>query len=151
MSKTITHPHIKPFVPNQTSSVWHNRAVKGFLWFLLGVLGAVAVGLSVHAVAEALNPNPCRFRTLSALAMPLLIGPGGIFLITRSIRLQDGRVPLGMGVVLASLIVLFVGLRVIGELKVQGCAPATLKTNAAPATPPTSTPPGVPFPSLERR
>jgi len=117
--------------------------VKGLLWFLLGLGGATLFGLGLHALADAFNPNPCRYRTLSALIMPLVLGPGGIFLATRSIRRQDGRVPLGIGVVVASLVVLYLGLRIIVELKVQGCAPATLKTSLLERplqTPPTNTP-----------
>ena len=90
--------------------------------FLLGWgLGALLT-FGVRALGDALLTTPCAGRTLLSLAMPLLLGPGGLGFTALSWR-RPRRAALGLGLVVASLMpALYVGARDIGELRTTGCA-----------------------------
>ncbi|GGL82292.1 hypothetical protein GCM10010840_20010 [Deinococcus aerolatus] len=90
--------------------------------FLLGWgLGALLT-FGVRALADALLTTPCEGRTLLALIVPLLLGPGGLGFTALNWR-RASRAALGLGLVMASLMpALFVGARDIAGLRGSGCA-----------------------------
>lgn len=91
-------------------------------YFALGwVLGAGLVFL-VRWLGNWVLAGPCEGRTLLALAVPLLLGPGG--LAFAALNWQRPRLgALGLGLMLASLLPgLYIGARDIGALRGQGCA-----------------------------
>ncbi len=90
--------------------------------FVLGwALGAAAV-FALRWLGTQLLTDPCQGRTVVALALPLLMGPGGLAFTALSWR-KPGRAALGLGLVVASLLPgLFVGARDIGHLRTVGCA-----------------------------
>lgn len=84
-------------------------------------LGALLV-FAVRGLGDALLSGPCQGRTLVALSMPLLLGPGGLGLLALNSR-RPRRAALSLGLVLASLLPgLFVGALDIGKLRTGGCA-----------------------------
>lgn len=90
--------------------------------FLLGwVLGAVLT-FAVRQVGLKFLDDPCRGHTVLALAIPLLLGPGGLAFTAFNWRFPR-RAALGLGLVVASFLPgLFLGARDIGELRTIGCA-----------------------------
>ncbi|GGM03489.1 hypothetical protein [Deinococcus aerophilus] len=90
--------------------------------FLLGWgLGALLTFV-VRALADALLTTPCEGRTVLALIVPLLLGPGGLAFTAANWR-RARRAALGLGLVVASLLpALYVGARDIGDLRREGCA-----------------------------
>lgn len=90
--------------------------------FLLGWgLGALGL-LLVRQVGLALLEGPCQGRTVLALLVPLVLGPGGLA-FTASNWGHPRRAALGLGLVVASLFpALAVGARDIGVLRSTGCA-----------------------------
>ncbi|GAA0510931.1 hypothetical protein [Deinococcus depolymerans] len=90
--------------------------------FLLGWGAGVALTFAVRAVGGALLGGPCEGRTLLALLIPLLLGPGGLALTAANWR-RPRRAALGLGLVVASLLpALYVGAQDIGQLRRSGCA-----------------------------
>ncbi|MFC5848343.1 hypothetical protein [Deinococcus petrolearius] len=90
--------------------------------FLLGWGLGAALTFGVRALGDALLTTPCAGRTLLSLALPLLLGPGGLAFTALSWR-RPRRAALGLGLVVASLMpALYVGARDIGELRMTGCA-----------------------------
>lgn len=83
--------------------------------FLFGLLIGLVSGLAAYGLLNQLG-NPCRFRTLGALAMPLLTGIGGIFISTQYLKNRQ-RASFGMGVFSASIPLLVLGLLVIAQLR----------------------------------
>jgi len=90
--------------------------------FLLGWgLGALGL-LLVRTMGLALLEGPCQGRTVLALLVPLVLGPGGLA-FTASNWGNPRRAALGLGLVVASLFpALAVGARDIGVLRASGCA-----------------------------
>jgi hypothetical protein len=90
--------------------------------FLLGWgLGALLFVL-VRTVGLALLTQPCQGRTVLALLVPLVLGPGGLA-FTASNWGRPRRAALGLGLVVASFLpALAVGARDIGVLRATGCA-----------------------------
>lgn len=90
--------------------------------FLLGWgLGALGL-LLVRQMGLALLEGPCQGRTVLALLVPLVLGPGGLA-FTASNWGNPRRAALGLGLVVASLFpALAVGARDIGVLRTSGCA-----------------------------
>ncbi|CAM3736936.1 hypothetical protein DEFR109230_10325 [Deinococcus frigens] len=90
--------------------------------FLLGWgLGALLT-FGIRALADALLTTPCEGRTLLALLVPLLLGPGGLAFTAVNWR-SARRAALGLGLVVASLLpALYVGARDIAGLRGSGCA-----------------------------
>lgn len=99
----------------------------GALVFLAGFLAGTALFLVIRTLANALNPDPCQWRTLSALLPPLLLGPGGLataaLLWNRQIAGQLGWGVFGLGLAVASLFpALFYGAQDVSRLRAAGCA-----------------------------
>ncbi|SMB95438.1 hypothetical protein [Deinococcus hopiensis] len=92
--------------------------------FLLGWALGAGLFLLVRAAGLALLQGPCQGRTILALLMPLLLGPGGLALTAASwTRGQARGAVFGLGLVVASLFpALGVGARDIGLLRASGCA-----------------------------
>lgn len=90
--------------------------------FLLGWgLGALLFVL-VRTAGLALLTAPCQGRTVLALLVPLLLGPGGLA-FTASNWGRPRRTALGLGLVVASFLpALAVGAQDIGVLRATGCA-----------------------------
>lgn len=93
-------------------------------------LGAVVLGwaigsalfFAVRLLGNALLPDHCQGHTVLSLALPLLLGPGGLAWTTRHWR-HPGRAGLGLGLMLASFApALLFGVRDIGQLRSSGCA-----------------------------
>ena len=98
------------------------RAREALPAFLLGWGLGAALLFGVRALAGALIGDPCRGRTLIALLVPLLLGPGG-FALASLHQGQARRAALGLGLVVASLFpALYVGASDIGKLRTGGCA-----------------------------
>ncbi|GAA5437954.1 hypothetical protein [Deinococcus aquaticus] len=90
--------------------------------FLLGWGLGVALTFTVRGVGSALLGGPCEGRTVLALLVPLLLGPGGLAFTAANWR-RPRRAALGLGLVLASLLpALYVGAQDIGGLRRTGCA-----------------------------
>lgn len=90
--------------------------------FLLGWLLGAALTFLVRLVGQGLLSDPCRGHTLLALAIPLLLGPGGLAFTAFNWR-SPPRAALGLGLVVASFLPgLFIGARDIGQLRTGGCA-----------------------------
>lgn len=90
--------------------------------FLGGWLLGAALTFLVRAAGQALLAGPCEGRTVLALLIPLLLGPGGVAFTGLNWR-RPRRVALGLGLVVASLLPgLFVGVQDIGALRRGGCA-----------------------------
>lgn len=103
------------------------RRPNGALIFLAGYLAGAALFLVIRTLAGALNPDPCQWRTLSALLPPLLLGPGGLavaaLLWNRQIAEQLGWGVFGLGLAVASLFpALFYGAQDVSKLRSAGCA-----------------------------
>lgn len=98
------------------------RAEVAWPAFLLGWGLGAALLFGVRGLADALITDPCRGRTLIALLVPLLLGPGG-FALASLHRGSMSRAALGLGLVVASLFpALYVGTLDIGKLRTTGCA-----------------------------
>jgi hypothetical protein len=93
-------------------------------WFLIGFVSAMAVGLSLRYLSQVLNPNLCSGRTLTAMLVPMVMGPGGIFMFSRGVLAKKDFAFAGIGVIAASIPLLIFSLLTITELKLAGCAPA---------------------------
>ncbi len=93
-------------------------------WFLIGFVSAMAVGLTLRYLSQVLNPNLCAGRTLTAMLVPMVMGPGGIFMFSRGVLAKKGFAFAGIGVIAASLPLLIFSLLTITDLKLAGCAPA---------------------------
>lgn len=90
--------------------------------FLLGWGGGALLFVLVRAVGLALLTEPCQGRTVLALLVPLVLGPGGLA-FTASNWGRPRRAALGLGLVVASFLpALAVGARDIGVLRATGCA-----------------------------
>ncbi|MBZ9750018.1 hypothetical protein K7W42_03980 [Deinococcus sp. HMF7604] len=90
--------------------------------FLLGWGLGAALTFAVRGAGAALLAGPCEGRTLLALLVPLLLGPGGLAFTAANWR-RPRRAALGLGLVVASLLpALFVGAQDIGGLRRSGCA-----------------------------
>lgn len=90
--------------------------------FLLGWGLGAALTFLVRGAGGALLADPCRGHTLLALALPLLLGPGGLAFTAANWR-RPRRAALGLGLVVASLLpALYVGARDIAALRGEGCA-----------------------------
>lgn len=111
-----------PPAPPEPPSFPVFRAKEALPAFLLGWGLGAALLFAVRGLADALISDPCRGRTLIALLVPLLLGPGGLALAS----LHGGkmrRAALGLGMVVASLFpALYVGASDIGQLRRSGCA-----------------------------
>ncbi|MBB6017617.1 hypothetical protein [Deinococcus radiopugnans] len=109
--------------PQPTPQEFPTYRVQEFLpSFLLGWGLGTLVTFAVRALADALLTTPCEGRTLLALIVPLLLGPGGLAFTAVNWR-RAGRAALGLGLVVASLLpALFVGARDIAVLRGSGCA-----------------------------
>ena len=84
-------------------------------------LGVLAL-LLVRTVGGALLTEPCEGRTLLALVVPLLLGPGGLAFAAVNAR-RPRRATLGLGFMVASLLPgLLLGVQDIGKLRGSGCA-----------------------------
>lgn len=92
--------------------------------FLLGWGVGVGLFLLVRGLGGMLLHDPCRGRTVLALLIPLLLGPGGLALTAASwSRGQARGAVMGLGLVAASLLPgLALGARDIGLLRASGCA-----------------------------
>ena len=89
---------------------------------LLGWMLGTGLVLLVRFLGQALLTDPCEGRTLLALSMPLLLGPGGLAFTALSWR-RPAQAALGLGLVVASFLPgLFLGARDIGALRTIGCA-----------------------------
>ncbi|WP_291425052.1 hypothetical protein [Deinococcus sp.] len=89
---------------------------------LLGWALGTALVFLVRWLGQHLITEPCSGKTLVALSMPLLLGPGGLAFTALSWR-RPRRAALGLGLVVASFLPgLYVGARDIGLLRTQGCA-----------------------------
>lgn len=109
--------------PMPTPQEFPTYRVQEFLpSFLLGWgIGALAT-FGVRALAGVLLTTPCEGRTLLALIVPLLLGPGGLAFTALNWRAAS-RAALGLGLVVASLLpALYVGARDIAGLRGSGCA-----------------------------
>ncbi|OLV19505.1 hypothetical protein [Deinococcus marmoris] len=90
--------------------------------FLLGWGIGVLITFGVRALADALLTTPCEGRTVLALIVPLLLGPGGLGFTAVNWR-SAPRAALGLGLVVSSLLpALYVGARDISALRGSGCA-----------------------------
>ncbi|GAA5533466.1 hypothetical protein [Deinococcus aluminii] len=90
--------------------------------FLLGWGAGALLFVLVRTAGLALLGDPCRGRTLLALLVPLLLGPGGLA-FTATNWGYPRRAALGLGLVVASFLpALAVGVRDIGVLRATGCA-----------------------------
>ncbi|GGO34420.1 hypothetical protein [Deinococcus humi] len=109
--------------PPPTPQEFPTYRVQEFLpSFLLGWGLGTLITFAVRAAADALLTTPCEGRTLLALIVPLLLGPGGLAFTAVNWR-RAGRAALGLGLVLASLLpALYVGARDIAGLRGSGCA-----------------------------
>lgn len=92
--------------------------------FLLGWGVGALVFFAVRTVGLALLDGPCQGRTILALLMPLLLGPGGLaFTAVNWARGRTRGAVVGLGLVVASLLpALAVGAYDIGVLRASGCA-----------------------------
>lgn len=116
----MTLPHV-PQDPPDTPTFTFDSARFWPAFGLGWLLGALLLW-GVRTVGLALLTSPCEGRTLLALAVPLLLGPGGLAFAALSWR-HPHRSALGLGLMLASLLPgLYVGARDIGALRGQGCA-----------------------------
>ena len=107
------------------------RAPQALPVFLLGWGLGAALLFGVRGLADALLTDPCRGRTLIALFVPLLLGPGG-FMLAALHRGSMRRAALGLGLVVASLFPsLYVGALDIGKLRTSGCAGGYLVLSTA--------------------
>ena len=107
------------------------RAPQALPAFLLGWGLGAAVLFGVRGLADALITDPCRGRTLIALFVPLLLGPGG-FALAALHRGSMRRAALGLGLVASSLFPsLYVGALDIGKLRTGGCAGGYLVLSTA--------------------
>ena len=98
------------------------RAREALPVFLLGWGLGAALLFGVRGLSDLLLADPCRGRTLVALFVPLLLGPGGFGLASMH-RGQARRAALGLGLVVSSLFpALYVGALDIGKLRTSGCA-----------------------------
>ncbi|WP_420595654.1 hypothetical protein [Deinococcus sp.] len=92
-------------------------ALLALIGFALGSL----LLLIVRAIGVSLLPA-CQGRTVLALLVPLLLGPGGIALATTQIS-RGGRPALGIGLAISSLFpALALGVADISRLRTEGCA-----------------------------
>lgn len=108
--------------PPDSSSFPVFRAREAWPAFLLGWGLGAALLFGVRFLAEALLAGPCQGRTLIALLVPLLLGPGG-FALASLHRGSMRRAAIGLGLVVASLFpALYVGASDIGKLRTGGCA-----------------------------
>ncbi|MFK7602548.1 hypothetical protein ACI3L1_10090 [Deinococcus sp. SM5_A1] len=109
--------------PQPTPQEFPTYRVQEFLpSFLLGWGIGVLITFGVRALADALLTTPCEGRTVLALIVPLLLGPGGLGFTAVNWR-SAPRAALGLGLVVASLMpALFVGARDISKLRGSGCA-----------------------------
>lgn len=90
--------------------------------FLVGWALGAALTFAVRQFGQQFLSDPCRGHTVLALAIPLLLGPGGLAFTALNWR-SPPRAALGLGLVVASLLPgLFLGARDIGELRSVGCA-----------------------------
>ena len=107
------------------------RAQQALPAFLLGWGLGAALLFGVRGLADALITDPCRGRTLIALFVPLLLGPGG-FALAALHRGSMRRAALGLGLVVASLVPsLYVSALDIGKLRTGGCAGGYLVLSTA--------------------
>lgn len=109
--------------PQPTPQEFPTYRVQEFLpSFLLGWGIGALITFGVRALADALLTTPCEGRTVLALIVPLLLGPGGLAFTALNWR-RASRAALGLGLVVASLLpALFVGARDISALRSTGCA-----------------------------
>ncbi|GGR61911.1 hypothetical protein GCM10008959_24910 [Deinococcus seoulensis] len=119
----MTPPPEPPVSPTPDLQEFPTFRLGSFLpAFLLGWGAGVALTFAVRGVGGALLTGPCEGRTVLALLVPLLLGPGGLAFTAANWR-RPRRAALGLGLVLASLLpALYVGAQDIGGLRRTGCA-----------------------------
>ncbi|GEM47546.1 hypothetical protein [Deinococcus cellulosilyticus] len=71
--------------------------------FVLGFALCAGVGLGLLWLFQVVNPEPCRFRTVSYLLVPLVLGPLSIGLATNRRMIENGWGPFNIGMIAASL------------------------------------------------
>lgn len=73
------------------------------LRFVVGFALCAGIGLGVMWLLEVVNPDPCRYRTLGFLVVPLVLGPLSIGLATNRRMMENGWGPFSVGMITASV------------------------------------------------
>lgn len=98
--------------------VVHSNQAK-MLWFAVGLLGSVLLGLLSNAGAAQIDP--CRYRTAIAFLVPLSIGLGGLAIASIEYTRQSVRAFMGLGMIVTSMWLLYYGLGIMGAMRQAGC------------------------------
>ena len=96
-----------------------NNNLAKMLWFALGLIGSVLLGLLINAGAAQIDP--CRYRTAIAFLVPVTIGLGGLAIASIEYTRQSVRAFMGIGMILTSMWLLYYGLGIMGAMRQAGC------------------------------